>query len=416
MQPGARDKLAPDAHPAESGTQVERPLEPARRQPNRQATTLGADSAPTSLALPDAQALETLAAIGVDIGKQSLQFHGVDANGACLFRLRAARDEVLGVMQTLPRCRVGMEPTIGATYWAQAFCALGYDARIIPLHHLQPFAPRMKNDRNDARMVAQALLHPEIGFAVPRTPERFDIQLLHRIRRQLVEQRLATINQLRSFLLDRGHDVPLSDKRDFKRVGRLLSDPDSGLGSGAREALGDLYRLTRVFDAELKAVEARLADLFHATPACQRIATIPGIGMVTAIALYAALGDGTDFRNGRHFAAWLGLVPRQRSSRERLVLGRISKRGDQQLRTLLFSATLTLLRPPRGQDPLRTWVRAVRVRRGAGRARIAAADKVARISWHLVRHEEIFDPSCLEPRKTTDPADTAGEAFGPERP
>ena len=200
---------------------------------------------------------------------------------------------------------------------------------------------------------------------------------------------------MRGILLDRGIAFGKSASRAKRQIPQLLADPNNGLTTMAREILQSLFEFLLLVEARIKDFDKRIDRVFRASPLCQRIATVPGVGPKTATAIVAAVGDGHDFKNGRHMAAWLGLVPRHRASGDRIIMGPISKHGDQHLRTLLVHGARAVMRGcSRKNDPMNRWLAALVERRGANRAIVAMANKNARIIWSLLAKEtEYMQPA-----------------------
>ena len=228
-------------------------------------------------------------------------------------------------------------------------------------------------------------------FVPKKSVEQQDIQALHRARQRMVNHRTALVSQIRGLLLDRGIAIGLSITRARRAIPEILSDPKRELTDLARETIGELYDLLRDLDRRIKSFDQKIERVFRASEACQRIARIKGVGPKTATAVIAAIGDGAEFRNGRHLAAWLGLVPRQHSSGDRRVLMGISKRGSQHLRDLLVHGARSVVRTAPGKrEGINAWVNELRERRGFNRATVAVANKTARIIWAVLRSGEPY--------------------------
>jgi transposase len=214
---------------------------------------------------------------------------------------------------------------------------------------------------------------------------------LHRVRQRMVNHRTAVVSQIRGLLLDRGFAFAKSITRARRVIPALLSDMTNELTTMAREAIAELWDLMCDLDRRVAIIDKKIDAVFKANPACQRIARIKGVGPKTATAMVAAIGDGVDFKNGRHLAAWLGLVPRQHSSGDKRMMMGISKRGSQHLRSLLVHGARAVVRTaPNKHDPQNQWVNDLRERRGFNRATVAVANKTARIIWAVLRTGEPY--------------------------
>jgi transposase len=235
---------------------------------------------------------------------------------------------------------------------------------------------------------------PNMKFVPTKNEEQQDIQALHRARSRLVNHRTALVSQMRGLLLDRGVTIGVSISRARRAIPEIIADLDNGLTAMAREIIADLYEFLAQIDVRIKTFDRRIEVVFRSNAACQRIARICGVGPKTATAVIAAVGDGSEFKNGRHLAAWMGLVPRQHSSGNRQILMGISKRGDQHLRTLLVHGARSVVRVAAGKtDALSRWINALRERRGVNRTIVAMANKNARIIWAVLRKDMEFQPT-----------------------
>ena len=333
----------------------------------------------------------TIHTLGVDIAKNVFQLHGVNAAGRVVLRRRVMRDSLLQVMTQIEPCIVAVEACTGAFYWQRQFERFGHTVRIISPQYVKPFVLRQKNDGNDAEAICTAARQPHMRFVPKKSVEQQDIQALHRARQRMVNHRTALVSQIRGLLLDRGIAIGLSITRARRAIPEILSDPKKELTDLARETIGELYDLLRDLDRRIKSFDQKIERVFRASEACQRIARIKGVGPKTATAVIAAIGDGAEFRNGRHLAAWLGLVPRQHSSGDRRVLMGISKRGSQHLRALLVHGARSVVRTAPGKrEGINAWVNELRERRGFNRATVAVANKTARIIWAVLRSGEPY--------------------------
>jgi transposase len=263
--------------------------------------------------------------------------------------------------------------------------------KIVSPQYVKPFVRGQKNDGNDAEAICTAVRQPHIPLVPKRTTEQQDIQALHRARQRLVNHRTATVCQIRGLLLDRGFAFGQSITRARRMIPEILNDLTNELSEMARDAIAELWDLMCDLDRRISSFDKKIAAVFKASPTCQRIAKIKGVGPKTATAIVAAIGDGKEFRNGRHLAAWLGLVPRQHSSGDKRTMLSISKRGSQHLRTLLVHGARAVVRTaPNRNDQLNAWVNDLRERRGYNRATVAVANKNARIIWAVLRSGEPY--------------------------
>jgi transposase len=339
------------------------------------------------------ESMMTIQSIGIDLAKNVFQIHGVDAHGECILVKRLCRDSLLPFLATLNKCTIGIEACTGAFYWQRAFEELGYKVKIIAPQYVKPFVMSQKNDRNDAEAICIALRQPNMRFVPTKNEEQQDIQAIHRARQRLVNHRTALVSQIRGLLLDRGIAIPVAITRFRRLMPDILVDSANPLTDIARETIADLYDFLLDLDKRVKVFDRKIEKIFRQNEDCQRIAKVSGVGPKTATAIVAAVGDGCEFKNGRHMAAWLGLVPRQSSSGDRQLLLGITKRGDRHLRTLLVHGARAVVRvAAKKDDPFSQWVNDLRHRRGAAKAIVAVANKNARILWAILNSKEEFRP------------------------
>lgn len=329
--------------------------------------------------------------LGIDIAKNAFQLHGVNRGGGTVFKRRVMRDQLLEVVAQIERCTIVVEACTGAFYWARKFEELGHQVKIISPQYVKPFVRRQKNDGNDAEAICTAARQPHIPLVPKKSIEQQDIQARHRARQRMVNHRTAVVSQIRGLLLDRGFAIGKSITRARRIIPEILSDVENEITVLAREALNELYDLFRDLDRRIIIFDRKINAVFRGSEVCQRIAKIKGVGPKTATAIVAAVGDGSEFKNGRHLAAWVGLVPRQFSSGDRTVLMGISKRGNQHLRSLLVHGARAVVRTaPNKTDHNNQWVNQLRERRGFNRATVAVANKNARIIWAVLRTGEPY--------------------------
>ena len=330
-------------------------------------------------------------ALGIDLAKNVFQLHGVDRKGRCILRRRLRRDSLMKVITELEPCLIGIEACTGAFYWQRQFEEYGHLVKIIAPQYVKPFVRRQKNDSNDAEAICTALQQRNMRFVPKKTLEQQDIQALHRARQRLVNHRTALISQMRGLLLDRGIAIAVSATRARQLIPKILAAPSDELTGLMREIVSSLYAFMLQIDERIRVFDRKIDEIFKASEVCQRIAKIRGIGPKTATAMIAAIGDGSDFKNGRHLAAWLGLVPRQHSSGDRRVMMGISKRGSRHLRTLLVHGARAVVRTAvRKTDSRSMWVNELRQRRGYNRATVAVANKNARVIWAVLTSGEPY--------------------------
>ncbi|MCK7632334.1 IS110-like element ISSpu22 family transposase [Shewanella sp. JNE10-2] len=329
--------------------------------------------------------------IGLDIAKSVFHLVGVDKAGKLIKKKILRRKDLLPFVAKIEPCLIVMEACGGASYWAREFEQFGHIVKLIAPQYVVPFRQGNKNDYNDALAIAEAAQRPNMRFVKPKSVEQQDVQLLHRMRERLTKQSTALINQVRGMLAEYGI-VMTKSKSAFKaQLPDILIDEANTLTTKGRAIFYQLYDEVIDIEKRLKSCDTQVLNETQNNVICQRLQTIPGVGPVTATAIYAAVGDGKDFSNGRHFSAWCGLVPKQHSSGGKDNLLGISKRGNAYLRTLFIHGARAVLRHSGSKsDKLSCWAIQLAERRGFNRACVAVANKLARMSWVIAAREEEF--------------------------
>jgi transposase len=331
--------------------------------------------------------------IGVDVAKHAFQLHGVNEHGHTVLRRRLSRAQVQPFFAQLRPCLVGIEACGSAHYWARTLTALGHDVRLIAPQFVTPYRKNDKNDGNDADAICEAVGRPHMRFVPIKTVAQQAVLTVHRARQLLVTERTALVNQARGLLAEYGVIIPAGIGAVRRAWAPLLEPPE--LPTMAREVFTDLADRLRTLDERIAAYDRRIDQLARDTEPVRRLQQVPGIGPVTASAVVATVGDARMFRHGRQFAAWLGLVPRQHSSGGTRRLGRITKRGDVYLRTLLIHGARTVMRHrARRTDATSRWITALTIRRGFNKAVVALAAKQARIVWALLATGRPYQPAA----------------------
>ncbi|MGY4314194.1 transposase [Bradyrhizobium sp. JR3.5] len=265
-----------------------------------------------------------LAVIGIDIGKNSFHVVGHDARGAIVLRQKWSRGQVEARLANLPPCLVGMEACVGAHHLSRKLASLGHDARLMPARYVRPYSKGQKNDFNDAEAIAEAVQRPTMKFVATKTAEQLDLQALHRVRERLVSQRTGIINQIRAFMLERG--IAVRQGIGFLRteLPTILATRTDALLPRMLRVIEELAGDWRRLDQRIDGLSGEIEALARQDQACSRLMTVPGIGSIISSAMVAAIGTGDVFSKGRDFGAWLGLVPKQISTGDRTILGKIS--------------------------------------------------------------------------------------------
>ena len=334
--------------------------------------------------------------IGLDLAKTVFQVHGVDAAGQAVLRKQLRRSGVLDFFRELPACLVGMEACATAHHWAREISALGHQVRLMPPSYVKAYLRRQKNDAADAEAICEAVTRPSMRFVPVKSAERQGVLVLHRTRELLVRQRTMLINAIRGHCAEFGMIAPRGARRAGELVEQVRQAQATELPEVARSALLRLADQLEALAVEVHALDLRLLAWHRQDHASQRLATIPGVGVITATALAAAITDPGLFRSGREFAAFLGLVPRQNSSGGKDRLGRISKMGDGYLRKLLVVGATSVIRRARvSSSSSSVWINALLQRRPARVVTVAMANKTARIAWAVLKRGEVYRPPAM---------------------
>jgi transposase len=342
-----------------------------------------------------------IAVIGIDIGKSSFHAVGLDGRGAIVLRQKWSRGQVESRLANMPPCLIGMEACVGAHHLSRRLRALGHDARLMPAKYVRPYSKGQKNDFRDAEAIAEAVQRPTMKFVATKTADQLDLQALHRVRERLVSQRTGIINQIRAFLLERGVAVRQGQRFLRAELPGILASRCDVLSPRMIRIVEDLVGDWRRLDERIEGLSGEVNGFARQDASCERLMSVPGIGPIISSAMVAAIGTGDAFAKGRDFAAWLGLVPKQISTGDRTILGKISKSGNRYLRVLFVQAAWVVLTKPTSWERygLKPWIEAAKRRLHHNVLAIALANKLARIAWSVLAHGRNF-----EARKTTEVA------------
>jgi len=332
--------------------------------------------------------------VGIDIAKSVFQVHYVDVETGEVVNRALRRSVFLEHFANRAPCLIGMEAGSGAQHWARALTQLGHKVRLLPARFVKAFNIGNKNDAADARAIWLAVQQPGKAVAV-KTEAQQAVLALHRMREQLVKFRTMQINGLRGLLAEYGEVMGKSRAALDKALPEVLGRLSERLPAMLIESLREQYARLAQLDEQIAQIERRLQQWLREDASVQAIAQIPGVGLLTATAAVASMGDAKAFRSGREFAAWVGLVPRQTGSGGKVLLHGISKRGDTYLRTLLIHGARSVLQHAKDPDP---WVEQLRQRRPRNVVVVALANKMARTIWALLAHDRAYQPGHLSAR------------------
>jgi transposase len=337
--------------------------------------------------------LEGIATIGIDLGKNTFHLIGMDTRGRIVLRRKVSRGQLQPCLANLPVCLIGMEACTGAHHVGRQLAALGHDVRLLPAQYVKPFLKGHKNDFRDAEAIAEAVQRPTMRPVPLKSAEQLDLQALHRVRSRLIGQRTAVMNQIRGFLLECGIAVRPGPAGLREALPTILAQRTDVLSPRMRHLIEDLAGDWRGLDDRIDALTRDITVLARQDAGCCRLMGIPGVGVITASAMVAAVGTGAAFAKGRDFAAWLGLVPKQISTGDRTILGGLSKRGNRYLRTLFVGGAQALLQRPHhwGGHGFGRWLQAAGMRLHRNVLAAALANKLARIAWSVLSRDSAYE-------------------------
>lgn len=332
----------------------------------------------------------TIAVLGIDLGKNSCSVAGLDASGAVVMRKRMSRQGIVAFAAALTPCVVAMEACCGAHFIGRTLQDRGHTIRLMSPEYVRPYVKAQKTDDRDAEAIAEAATRPTMRFVSLKSEAQLDLQVLHRVRERLVLARTALTNQLRAVLLERGVVLPKGRMVLMKRLAEI-GTANLPVSERTRRLIEELRAEWSMLDQRIRAYDDEFASVTREDPQARRLAGIPGIGVINASALVAAIGDASAFSKGRDLAAWLGLTPRQHSTGGRTRMLGISKRGNRYLRKqLIHGARAALPHLATKPNRLGDWLRDLLARRHPNVVVVALAAKLARIAWALLRHEASF--------------------------
>ena len=325
--------------------------------------------------------------VGLDIAKHVFQLHTVDMSTGEIANVQIKRAKVLEHFVNKPKSLIAVEACGGAHHWARELTALGHTVRLLHAKIVRPFVSGNKTDATDARAIWLAVQQPGVKFVGIKTAAQQATLTLHRQRGLLMKMRTMQTNALRGLLYEFGATFTQGRKAMFKDVEQTLEDLSAQLPQIVRDSLREQVARIKAMSDDILTIEKRLGLQLKADPHMQRIAQIPGVGLLTATAAIATMGEASAFRSGREFCAWLGLVPKQTGTGGKVRLGGISKRGDTYLRTLLIHGARSVLSHAKEPSP---WLAQIQARRPANVVIVAQAAKMARTIWAVTAKEQSY--------------------------
>lgn len=328
--------------------------------------------------------------IGVDLAKNVFFVHGATAQGAVVFRKKLSRPQFHKFMSARPRCLIVMEACGGAHFWAREMMRLGHDAKLIAPRYVKPFVKRHKNDTNDAEAIVEAAQRPTMRFVDVKTEGQQERAIVFRVREQLVNQRTELVNALRAHLYEFGYVAP----KGIWHLGRLeeiVADAQTGLPDVVRSICRDLLEQIGQLEDRIDELKKQIDILSRQAETTRRLRTMPGVGPILALAIETFAPPMENFRRGRDFAAWLGLVPMQKSSGGKQRLGKTSKMGQRDIRRLLIVGAMSaIVGASRSGPPEGSWLARILARKPRMLVAVTLANKMARGIWAMLTKGEDY--------------------------
>jgi transposase len=337
--------------------------------------------------------------LGIDLSKSTFQCHGINADGQCVYRKSLTKTKLLEFVSNLSKCTIVTEACGGAHYFARTFQSLGHEAKLIAPQFVKPFVKTNSNDATDAEAITEAALRPNMRFVPIKQEWQQDLQCMHRVRQRLIRNKTALTNEIRGLLLEYGIVIPLGDTALMQKLSEVLANDNQVLSERSRFVMQDLYSELIALKGKIREYDKLLETTAKKDEAYKRLSSVRGIGIICITALIIALADPFVFKNGRHFAAWLGLVPKHSGTGGVNRNMGISKRGERYIRSLMIHGARSVVhvvnrkavKDENSLDPLEKWLFRLSKTKGTNRAAVALANKNARIVWALMAHKTEFD-------------------------
>lgn len=330
--------------------------------------------------------------LGIDTAKLTFHLCGMNRAGKVVYRKQVSRNKLCETVLQSGAKLVALEACGGSHHWARTFTKLGLNVKLIAPQFVKAYVKSNKTDHADAEAIAEAASRPTMRFVSVKTIQQQDLQSIHRLRERCIKQRTATCNELRGLL----HEYGIIVAQGFSKLKKFFIEDFSEcqeLTDLMKQQLRGIYEEILQLNERVERYNRLLTSTAKNHPVARRLSTIPGVGPICATAIIAACGAPTDFKNGRHFASWLGLVPREHSSGGKQRLLGISKRGNSYLRKQLVHGARSVVYYARGRDDrFSLWVNGIRERKGANKAVVACANKNARMIWALIATDSFYQP------------------------
>lgn len=330
--------------------------------------------------------------LGIDLAKNTFQLIGVDKHHKVVLKRRCNREKLVEFTLNLPRCTILMEACGTSNYWGRRFSEMGHEAKLISPQHVTPYVANHKNDYKDTEAILEVGTRPRTKFVAIKTIEQQDIQSIHRVRERLVANRISLSNQIRGLLLEYGIVIPKGFSSLKSKIMDILGEEKALLTEQMMEVIDDIYEEFKELSKRIAKYDRKIELISNQNDSCQLLKTIPGIGPITATAIYASMGNGSQFKNGREMAAHIGLVPKQHSSGDRQVLLGLTKKGNRDLKQLLIhGARSVVIHAPKKQDRRSQWITQLATKKHTNVVAAAVANRTARIAWAVLQSSKPYN-------------------------
>lgn len=335
--------------------------------------------------------VKNITLLGIDLAKDVFQLHGINEDGKKVLGKKVRRSELPTLIANFPKCKIAMEACGSSNHWSRKFMSYGHEVTQISPQHVKPFVQGNKNDKNDARAIVIAAQQDDMPTVPTKTVEQQSIQMLHRYRESLVHDRTALANRIRGYLREMGIFLIPGLSQVRKQVPSLLEDASNELTGDMRTIIFSCHKKVLELDLEIEEYTQKIEQFCEDNEACKRLMQLSGVGPMSASIVYATMGTPQHFKNGRHYAAFLGLVPKEHSSGGKQCLMSISKRGDRYVRSLLVHGGRSVVKhADKKSDSLSCWAQRIKAERGYNKAAVAVANKNARHMWAMLAYGDKF--------------------------
>lgn len=336
--------------------------------------------------------MNNITVLGIDLAKNTFQLIGVDNAHKVVMKKRCSREKLIEIVSTLKPCMILMEACGTSNHWGRVFTEMGHIPKLISPQHVTPYVKNHKNDYKDTEAIIEAGTRPRTEFVQIKTIEQQDIQSIHRVRERLVGNRIQASNQLRGLLLEYGIVITQGFSKLKQKMIELLSPENETLTVRIKEIVADAYEEFNTLSARIKFYDQKIEAISKQNDSCERLRTIPGIGPITSTAIYATMGNGSQFKNGRQMAANIGLVPKQHSSGDKQRLLGVTKKGNGDLKWLLIQGARAVMeRSGTKTDKRSQWINNLAARKHSNVVATALANRMARMAWAILQGSEPYE-------------------------